>query len=74
MSTQPKEVDILDPVSTKLDKKHPSSKKSCKCSKCRKKCKQQIHICSQCTKECPSDQEKVKCKREPQNIFITFLT
>jgi hypothetical protein len=77
MSTQQKEINILDPVSSKLDKK--SSKKSCKCSQCRKKHKQYTHVCCKCgtiknADYLTNDPDCVKVKRDSQNIFITFLS
>ncbi len=64
-------------VKSKHKHKHKSKKSSsCKCSKCAKK---NTYICCKCaTIENPdhltNDPDCIKVKRDPQNIYITFLS
>lgn len=64
----------------KSKSKHHSKKSgSCKCSKCVNKHKHHTYVCCKCaTIENPdhlnNNPDCIKVKRDPQNIFITFLS
>ena len=64
-------------VRSKHKHKHKSKKSSsCKCSKCTKK---HTYVCCKCatienTDNLNNNPDCIKVKRDPQNIFITFLS
>ncbi len=66
-----------DQKPVKSKHKHKSKKlSSCKCSKCAKK---HTYVCCKCATIGKSDNptndpDCIKVKRDPQNIFITFLS
>ncbi len=68
-----------NPVKSKHKHKHKHKSKkssSCKCSKCTKK---HTYVCCKCatienTDNLNNNPDCIKVKRDPQNIFITFLS